>query len=81
VLNFDPAIALIGGPEGTEFYPGLVEAAKKLLNPGGYLIVEIGAGQGGRIKTLFLGAGFGKIRVYQDLSGIFRVVKGTRSDG
>jgi release factor glutamine methyltransferase len=81
VLKCDPAIALVGGPEGTEFYPALAEAAKRLLKPGGHLLVEVGLGQGARVENFFRVSGFGKVRMYKDLAGIPRVVEGTKSNG
>jgi release factor glutamine methyltransferase len=81
VHNSDPAIALVAGPEGTEFYPALTDIAKKLLNPGGLILVEVGAGQSRHVKTLFKEAGFGKVKAFQDLSGISRVVMGARPNG
>lgn len=45
VRDFDPRLALIGGPEGWEFPARLAEIAFERLHPGGALILEIGAGQ------------------------------------
>lgn len=81
VLKCDPTIALVAGPEGTEFYPVLAVIARKLLNPGGHLLVEVGAGQSHCVETLFRKTGFGEVRAFPDLSGISRVVKGTKPHG
>jgi len=45
VRDFDPGLALFGGPEGWEFPARLIEESYDRLQPAGVLIVEIGAGQ------------------------------------
>jgi release factor glutamine methyltransferase len=45
VRDFDPPLALFGGPEGWEFPARLAELAFDRLHAGGALIQEIGAGQ------------------------------------
>lgn len=45
VRDYDPRMALIGGPEGWEFPARLMDAAFSRLEPEGALILEIGAGQ------------------------------------
>lgn len=81
VRSQDPAVALLGGPDGTRFYPALAEIASRLLNPRGHLLVEVGAGQDRLVKHLFQDAGLVDLEVFQDLSGISRVIKGTRPHG
>jgi release factor glutamine methyltransferase len=76
VIHGDPVEALVSGPEGTEFYPALVGIAVRILKPGGYLLLEVGAGHSPLVKELFLKAGFADVEVFQDLAGMPRVVKG-----
>jgi release factor glutamine methyltransferase len=45
VRDYEPHLALDGGPGGYEVFDRLVAGAKDHLVPGGYLIVEIGAPQ------------------------------------
>jgi release factor glutamine methyltransferase len=81
VIGSDPAIALVAGPTGMEFYPVLAKTAKNLLKPGGHFLVEVGAGQSRHVKTLLKEAGLGEVKVFPDFSGIPRVVKGTKFNG
>ena len=76
VIKGDPVASLVAGPEGTEFYPALAELARRLLKPGGHIIVEVGAGQGSFVINLFLEKGLVDVEVFPDLAGIPRVVKG-----
>jgi release factor glutamine methyltransferase len=45
VRDFEPRLALDGGPTGFEVFDRLIGGAVARLKPGGYLIVEIGAPQ------------------------------------
>lgn len=45
VRDWEPRVALDGGPEGLSFYRRLAPAAARGLRPGAWLVVEIGAGQ------------------------------------
>ncbi len=42
VRDFDPAIALFGGPDGLTLIRKILEQSKSRLNPGGILLMEIG---------------------------------------
>lgn len=46
VRDFEPHLALDGGPDGLDLYRLLLPQAHKLLQPGGLLLMEIGPGQG-----------------------------------
>src|SRR5687767_8748759 len=45
VRDYEPRQALDGGPDGFTLFQRLIEDARARLNPGGWLIVEIGAPQ------------------------------------
>ena len=45
VRDYDPRAALDGGSDGLHIYRSLIPAAVGHLNPGGWLLVEIGVGQ------------------------------------
>ena len=68
----EPAMALYGGDDGLIFYQRLAKGAKKHLNPGGTLLMEIGSEQGESVPALFAGW---KTRVLKDLNGLDRVVE------
>jgi len=74
-LNFEPSLALNGGPDGLEKIQKLCTQVGDKLRPGGYLLLEIGEGQG-RAVTTFLHnlLPLATVEVAPDLSGIDRVV-------
>ncbi len=53
VKDFEPKIALIGGEDGLDFYRRLAMDGKGYLNENGIIWLEIGTGQGERVKELF----------------------------
>jgi release factor glutamine methyltransferase len=74
VRDFEPAGALFAGPDGLDVIRALVPAAQKALKPGGWLVMEIGAGQADAVAALVEQAGLALARVAPDLQGIPRVV-------
>jgi len=74
-LDFEPSLALNGGPDGLERIRQLSRQLNDKLRPEGYLLLEIGQGQGNAVTT-FLSSLFtsAKIEVTPDLSGTDRVV-------
>lgn len=77
----DPLQALVAGPQGTEYYPPIADAAARLLRPGGALMVEVGQGQASDVARILTGHGFCDEAIFRDLSGVERVVTGVRRDG
>lgn len=73
VRDFEPAVALFGGPTGVEIYSRLVADAARLLKPGGWIVMEIGYQAQSRILAL-LDAGWRAAETAQDLAGWPRVV-------
>lgn len=53
VRDFDPKIALDGGKDGLDFYRRIAVEVERWLNPGGWLLLELGAGQWEAVVTLF----------------------------
>nr|WP_244488911.1 peptide chain release factor N(5)-glutamine methyltransferase [Devosia sp. Root635] len=74
VKDFDPRLALDGGPDGLAPYRVIAAGASRWLVPGGWLLVEIGHDQGAAVSALFLEAGFDDVAVHRDLNGLDRVV-------
>jgi release factor glutamine methyltransferase len=68
VANFEPAIALFGGPDGLELPKRFIEAAARLLKTGGLLAIEHTETQGEAIAKL-LESDFNQIALHQDLTG------------
>jgi release factor glutamine methyltransferase len=74
VREWEPRAALDGGPDGLAVYRRLIPDAARLLRPGGWLILEIGATQAESVSGL-LGPGWRECSVTPDLAGLPRVVK------
>jgi release factor glutamine methyltransferase len=69
VRNYEPAQALIAGPTGLEFYERLAGELSAFLHPHAKGWLEIGAGQGERIKTFFKNHQWKSYRFEQDWAG------------
>jgi len=57
VRDYDPLTALDGGSDGLHIYRQLIPSAAEYLNPGGFLLVEIGIGQANDVLEMFRRAG------------------------
>ncbi len=77
VARYDPPAALYGGRDGLDAYRRIVPAAPEWLAPGGLLLLEVGAGQAGRVAELLRNRGFRGVAAIRDYGGIERVVRGT----
>lgn len=76
VKNFEPIEALDGGEDGLYFYREIVRQSRGFLKSNGYLCLEIGHDQGGRVAFLMEETGYRNVKVIKDLSGNDRVVRG-----
>jgi release factor glutamine methyltransferase len=76
VKDFDPRLALDGGPDGLAPYRVIAAQAQAFLVPGGQVLVEIGYDQGSSVGALFSEHGFADIVVHKDLNGLDRVISG-----
>lgn len=74
VRDYDPALALDGGPDGLNCYRAIAAAASGLLVPGGRLVVELGQGQEKAVSGLFSAAGLTAHETRRDLAGIPRAL-------
>ena len=74
VRDYDPALALDGGNDGLDAYRAIARDARRLLAPGGRLIVELGAGQEPAVSALFTQAGLTVAGARNDLAGIPRAL-------
>jgi len=74
VRDYDPALALDGGADGLDGYRAIAADARRLLAPGGRLIVELGMGQEPAVRTLFTKAGLTAGTARNDLAGIARAL-------
>jgi release factor glutamine methyltransferase len=74
VRDYDPTIALDGGPDGLHSYRIIAAEARQLLTPGGQLVVELGIGQDEAVGGLFSEAGLTVGEMRRDLAGIPRAL-------
>jgi release factor glutamine methyltransferase len=75
VRDHEPRLALAGGADGLAVLRRLVALVPPLLVPGGWLVVEMGAGQGPAVRVLLArDERWGEPRTYADLAGVERVV-------
>jgi release factor glutamine methyltransferase len=72
-VQSEPAVALDGGADGLTLYRKLVPAAAFYLAGGGYLLIEIGPGQGRKALDLFAGLEW-NAELRLDLAGRERLV-------
>ncbi len=72
VRNFEPHLALFGGESGLEIYSRLIPGVPPHLVPGGYLLVESGAGQAEQIREIAESACLSVEMILNDLQGIPR---------
>lgn len=78
VAQYEPRLALDGGPEGLDAYRRLAPDIFRLLAPGGRFALEVGQGQARAVIEIVRLAGLAPEAVRPDLAGIGRVVVGAR---
>jgi len=78
VREHEPALALFAGDDGLDVIRRLIPAAFAVLEPGGFLLIEIGYGQSEAVAALMADAGFERIEFVPDLQDIPRVASGQR---
>jgi len=74
VRDFEPLVALRGGPDGLEFFRRIAAGVKSHLEQGSLLVLEVGAGQDSAVAAILAAAGMHPVGVIKDLDGIARVV-------
>ncbi len=80
VRGYDPRGALDGGADGLAAYRVLAPAMAARVAPGGFIAVEVGAGQAESVAGLLAAAGLTPAREASDLSGHIRVVTAVPRD-
>jgi release factor glutamine methyltransferase len=75
VRDFEPEMALIAGPQGTEIGTAIIQQAPEFLKQGGTLIMEMGMGQTAGFSSIINDTGnYKTIEIIKDLAGIERVL-------
>ncbi len=78
VRDYEPRLAIDGGPDGLAAFRTLAPQILRVLRPTGRFAVEFGIGQRERVADLFARAGGCDLRVVNDLSGHERVLAGAK---
>lgn len=65
-VRFEPASALVAGPDGLDDIRQLVASAPAWLEHGGWLLIEHGYDQGDAVRQLYGAAGFQAVETRQD---------------
>jgi len=74
VRDFEPALALFGGPTGVEIYARLLAGASRILKPGGWIVMEIGYQAQPRILEMLHAGPWREAETQADLAGWPRVI-------
>ena len=75
-VRFEPRQALVAAEEGLACLAHIARAAPRHLVPGGWLLLEHGAGQGGAVRAELVASGFAQVRSHRDLAGRERMTEG-----
>ncbi len=79
IRDHEPLMALNGGPDGLEVVRRLIPEAADMLSPGGWLALEIGAGQAQQVETIIARTKrYRDLETIPDYAGIPRVVLARR---
>jgi len=74
VRDHEPMTALTPGPRGTEVIERILDDARRVLRPGGQILMEIGFGQESLMRTMAEEKQFEIERFIDDLAAIPRVI-------
>lgn len=72
-LRFEPRGALASGRDGLDAIRSIVREARAHLEPGAWLLLEHGLGQGPQVRALLQSAGLSQATTFTDLEGRDRV--------
>ena len=81
VKDFEPRLALDGGPDGLGLLRRIVTSAPEHLAHGGVLALELGAEEADAVRRLLEQRGFVEISTTRDYGKIERVVSGVWHNG
>ncbi len=73
VRDHDPWLALDGGEDGLAAYREIIPACRDILAPGGFIALEVGAGQHSAVESLLSGTFGAAVKARLDLDGHRRV--------
>ncbi|PAU54023.1 peptide chain release factor N(5)-glutamine methyltransferase [Pseudomonas indica] len=76
-VRFEPASALVAGPDGLDDIRAIIEQAPAYLEAGGWLLLEHGFDQAAAVRDLFAARGFITVESRRDLGGHERISLGS----
>jgi release factor glutamine methyltransferase len=76
VADWEPSRALFAGADGLDDITTLVTEAPHHLERGGWLVLEIGADQGGAVADLYVRHGYEQVEIRPDYAGHDRIALG-----
>lgn len=79
VRAWEPALALVSGTDGLDATRALLDDGRRVVRPGGWMVLEIDSRRGAASAALAAGFGWGDIAVGQDLFGRERYLLARRS--
>ncbi|MBI5596423.1 MAG: peptide chain release factor N(5)-glutamine methyltransferase [Elusimicrobia bacterium] len=69
----EPRLALDGGKDGLDHIRAIAGDARRLVKPGGRLVLEFGSGQAAAVARILAKAGLSQVRIFTDLQGVERL--------
>jgi release factor glutamine methyltransferase len=75
-LKAEPELALVGGSAGLDALGAIIDGAPPHLERGGWLVLEHGSTQHGKVASMLERRGFGRVETHEDFSGRPRVTLG-----
>lgn len=74
VRDWEPTVALFAAQQGMARYESLIGGAQAVLEPGGWLVLELDANRAERTANLAAAQGYEEVQVLQDYAGRDRVL-------
>lgn len=74
VREYEPHVALFGGPDGLAIYRRLIDDAARVLQPGGWIVMETAYNADEAVRAMLSARWFVDIEMRTDLAGLPRVV-------
>jgi release factor glutamine methyltransferase len=81
VRSWEPAVALVSGPDGLESTARLLDEARLVLRPGGWLAIEVDCARAHEVARRAGALGWSDVAVHGDLFGRERYLLARRSNG
>lgn len=80
VRDWEPHMALDGGPDGLRLLETIAGGAHRHLKPGGLLLLECDDRQAKRLRDIITGSGkYGEVTIIRDLAGKKRLVRAVQT--